>query len=85
MNIPGFTAEASVFTTDSVRYRVLGRRTVNEHRHVVPQAPGRTGSFERADWIRETVGFGRVFCWFEDCDGICVPTEVQMRCGWWPY
>ena len=87
MNIPGFTADASLFTP-SMRYRAKGNRDIRSHLKVVPQVvSGKSGSWERAKWVRDTLGVGRIYCYphcEDNADG-AGPQVCSEVCYWGPY
>lgn len=81
MNIPRFTADASLYKTRECYQSAATRVDSRGHQEVVPQR-----GWERAQWMRQTLGFGTVHC-FADCSR--VPPGVHAvcpeTCYWWPY
>jgi hypothetical protein len=101
MNMPGFAAEFSVVRTSRHFQREATRDHGRGGPEVTPQqASGSLASRQRAEWIRGTVGFGRVVC---TPRRVCIaesyeagPTGMGRYCTaygtiegepcyWWPY
>ena len=85
MNIPGFTAGASLYTRKGHYQRRKTQVGPRGNNKVIAQA--RMGE-EAAQQILNTVKVGKVHCtWVEYCEGTFPKLNCGIReiCYWWPY
>ena len=83
MNIPGFTADASLNKTKG-NYRAATRGGPRGNAAVI----GQTGTRADAQHVKDVMGFGEVHCdWFEYCEGRMpnIRCGIRQICYWWPY
>jgi hypothetical protein len=85
INIPGFTADASLSRTKEQYQRLATRVRSRGGQEVIAQAPaGGASSWDVANWVHAKLGFGRVHC-----ESVCPEDPKQTQfckevCYWWP-
>lgn len=87
METPGFTADRSLRAAAARGpYMTTPARGRNESR-VVPQLKGGPYSWDRANAVKDIMGFGTIRC-TPDCSGVTDTSHTQFCpevCTWWPY
>ena len=84
-DIPGFRAEGSLSRKGQYQQSATGVQD-SRVREVIPQVPaGGPGSWDRANWIRDTLRAGSIHC-YSKCPTDPEQTQVCSEvCYWWPW
>lgn len=88
MDLPGFSASASLYQIEGHAQREAARVGIRGHNEVVAQSKADQYSMANAQHVRDVLGFGEVRCdWFTYCEGNHPNQHCGIRrvCYWWPW
>jgi hypothetical protein len=88
MDMPGFSASASLHSTERRARREAADEVVRGRIEVLAQSKADPSGRADAEHVRDVLGFGQVHCeWFDYCEGRMpnIHCGIRQICYWWPY